>query len=383
MAKNNNSIDNLISNIRKANIDNNFNNAIIYLRSSSVGQNKEENNQHSIITQRNLCIDYARKNNLNIIEIIEEVRRANDIKKLKIDKIPDEYANIHLIIADPSRISRDFVQGADFIRRCQESNSNITIHSVRDNSISNTSLGKRKIIDLIMVANDESDTVSKRIKSMNQLKKQCGSKFGIVPFGYTLKKKIYKNNGYNFPINTHIPNKEEQKIIKLIGWLRFGCEINTFYRLFRSIINNPTKKLYYQNKEWSDIQYKECTIDYIVTILNHHNILKKGKKWTISKVSSIIKSIPIKDRIPYKVKSNNSNIDNDNHEDSSEDFDNDNNEDFTEDLDNNEDSSEDFDNDNNEDSNENILNLNSSTSNKSTQIIEFLDYCKSYFKFKK
>jgi len=291
------SLDTLTSTIRKASIDNNINNAVLYLRSSTPGQNKEENNQHSLLSQRIQCMDYAKKHNLNIIETIEDVRRANDIKKLKINKIPDDYANINLIIADSSRMSRDLADGALFMKRCVESN--IIIHLVRNDSVSNTILGTSKIMNGVIYANHESNIMRERIKSSNQVKRKFGSKFGRVPYGLKLKKKIVKYNEYNYPINDHISNDEEQKIIKLIGWLRFGCEINTFYKLFRSIIDNPTKKLYYQDKEWTDIKYKECTLDYIATILNHHNILKKGEKWTIARVASVLKKIPVKDRKPF------------------------------------------------------------------------------------
>jgi len=297
LSKTDDLLNTLTNDIRKTTLQNDISDAVLYLRSSSIGQNNDDNNQHSLITQKALCTSYAKRNNLNIIEIIEEVRRANDIKKLKINKIPEQYSNINLLIADPSRMARDFVEGADFIRKCARSN--IVIHSVRDNSISNTSLGKRKIVDSIMVANDESETVSKRIRTMNQLKKKYGSKFGRVPYGYSLVKENIIEDGNSFPINKHVENKKEQRIIKLIGWLRYGCEINTFYRLFRKIIRDPTKKLYYEGKEWTNIQFEECDIDYIAFVLNSNNILKRGEQWTKSSVLSILNKIPKEDKKPF------------------------------------------------------------------------------------
>jgi len=160
-------------------------NAIIYLRSSTQKQNEETNNQHSIKTQFALCKEYVLRNNFNIYRVIQDVHRANDIKTLKINDIPNKYSNVHLIVADPSRICRDFEQGAIFMNKCR--NSNIIIHSVRDQSTSDTSLGKRKIMDLLMVANDESETFSKRIKTTMQLKKRNGSFIGGNPtYGYKL-----------------------------------------------------------------------------------------------------------------------------------------------------------------------------------------------------
>ena len=91
-------------------------------------------------------------------------------------------------------MARNIVDGANFMKRCNDSN--IIIHSVRDNSVSNTSIGKRKIIDSVMIANDESETVSKRVRTMLQIKKKHGSKFGRVPYGYKLQKKNIKKNGY-------------------------------------------------------------------------------------------------------------------------------------------------------------------------------------------
>ena len=66
-------LNTLTNDIRKTTLQNDINDAILYLRSSSIGQNNNDNNQHSLITQRALCINYAKRNNLNIIEIIEEV----------------------------------------------------------------------------------------------------------------------------------------------------------------------------------------------------------------------------------------------------------------------------------------------------------------------
>ena len=274
--------------------------AVIYLRSSSAEQNNDANHAHSIVTQRNLCMSYCNRNNLNVLLVIEEIRRANDITKLKINKIPEQYENIHLVVADPSRISRDIADGASFLKKCNKKN--ITIHSVRDDSISSTSIGKRKIMDLIGVANEESDTVSKRIRSMINIKKKYGSKFGVAPFGYTNSITNVTKNGLTFPINSHIPLQREQDIIKLIGYLRFGCKINVFYDLFRRIINNPNKVLYYEGNEWIDIQDEECTIKFIASVLNDNNILKRGKPWSESSVSSIIKKL--KDKSQSNSKAN-------------------------------------------------------------------------------
>ena len=174
--RNNSDLDSLTNTIRKATVNDEPSEAIIYLRSSSVNQNNEENNHHSLSTQKSLCINYAKQNGYKVISIIEEVKRANDIKKLKINNIPDQYTNVHLLIADPSRMARNIVDGANFMKRCNDSN--IIIHSVRDNSVSNTSIGKRKIIDSVMIANDESETVSKRVRTMLQIKKKHGSKLG-------------------------------------------------------------------------------------------------------------------------------------------------------------------------------------------------------------
>ena len=58
-------------------------------------------------------------------------------------------------------------------------------------------------------------------------------------------------------------------------------------------------KLYYQGKEWTDIQYKECTLDYIATLLNEHKILIRNNKWNIGSISNIIDKIPIEERKPY------------------------------------------------------------------------------------
>jgi DNA invertase Pin-like site-specific DNA recombinase len=274
-------------------IQNNLNiensDALVYLRSSTKAQNIGIHH-HSFATQSELCSKYATDNGLTIIHRIEETRRANDITKLKIYDIVNNYRNINIIIADPSRLSRNLINGALFLEKCKDLN--IVIHFARDNITSDTHRGKRKIIDLFGIAEDESNTFSKRIKTMINIKKSLGSKFGRPSFGYEkyVKKYVNKRNNIQLPILKWKNNIYEQKVINLIKKLYYGSNIDEFYKLFRDIVNKPNIKLYYEGKEWKNIKHKECTYSYISNFLNKHNILKRGTKWNVIKISNILKT---------------------------------------------------------------------------------------------
>ncbi len=314
-----NSFSRLVNDIRnKSNINNNTEYCIIYLRSSSKEQNNDMNNQHSILTQQKLCVDYAKENNYIIVDIIKDIHRANDITKLKINNIPDNFNTIHLIVADPSRIARDYEDGVKFVKKC--SNNNIIIHSVRDNAITNTSVGKRKIIDGIMIANDESDTFSKRIKSMIDVKKSLGSVFGVAPYGKQIVKEIVEHDGINYIINKFETNEIEQDIIQLIKYLYNGIEIDVFYELFHKIIGDNTVVLYYDGHPWSNIMYKECTFGYIAQLLNQYNILRRGNLWNANSVSKVYRNNISENDVFYQNQNNNNDDD-----DMDEDYDEDNN----------------------------------------------------------
>ena len=292
--KNINSIIGSMNNI--LNINDTNNDAIIYIRSSTKGQNNDANNQHSYSSQEKLCNDYCNLHNFNIINTIKETHSATITSKLKINNIYENYTNIHLIVADPSRITRELSGGSMILQKCIEKN--IVIHSVRDNIRSDSISGRKDFYELFYISFMESQTISKRIKSVNNLKKSLNSKFGVPPFGKE-SYKIVNNFNNNTQINiTNLRNNiHEQKIIELIRKLHFGSDIASFYTIYRDLVNDQNRTIYelygkwnnIEGEEWKNIKYKECTYSYIADFLNKNNILKRGKLWNVLKIGSILK----------------------------------------------------------------------------------------------
>ena len=255
---------------------------IIYIRCSSKKQNNEDDNLHGGSTQTLLCTDYANNKNFDIVAVVEETGSAinENIKKLRLWSIPETYPNINLIVADPSRLSRNLGTGGQFIQMCLDNN--ITIHSVRDNVYSNSYDGIRKISDSIHRAYDESEIMKKRLRSTIMLKKKNGSKLGNAPYGY--KKVRSANPLNNYPITIHEENHEEQDIIKLVKKYYFGSDMESFYELFQKITNDNKYKLLHNGIEFENIFYGHFYPKDIADKLNENNIFKNNHPWNKNKI---------------------------------------------------------------------------------------------------
>ena len=101
------------------NIIENRNKAIIYTRCSTKKQN--EDNNMSLETQ--VCNDYCIRNNMIVGEVIREVVGGHNImKQFKMKQslitMLDSYTNMNIIIADPSRLSRNVSNADMFLHLC-------------------------------------------------------------------------------------------------------------------------------------------------------------------------------------------------------------------------------------------------------------------------
>ncbi len=262
---------------------------IIYLRCSSKKQNDQENGQHGFDTQEQDCIQYANANGFEIIDTIKQTRRATSMNGLDILEIPKRYEGINIILADPSRLSRSYAEGTKFIEDCEAKK--IVLHFARDNISSDTTVGKKMILNLLIDANEESKIFSKRVRSAIRQKQRYGSKMGCAKYGFEL----YRVNTEGFPIMKERPREDEQKIIKLISMYYFGTEMKPFYELFATITNNHDFKMIYQEnneeKEYENIQYGYFTYSDVARFLNDNNIQKRGKVWVERGVKNVIDSL--------------------------------------------------------------------------------------------
>ena len=220
-----NELDNISNLITESKISDSSNQAIIFARCSTKKQN--EDNLHGFLTQINICDEYAKKNNLEVINILKDTCPGHNIDKLSINEVLKNKENTNIIVADPSRLSRNISDGTNFIERCLEKK--IIIHSARHEISTLTTHEKKQFISHLIDANSESKIFSLRIKSTMNIKKKNGSHIGRIPYGKKTVKLITKK----IPIIKLIDNINEKEIIELIIMLYFGSELTEFYNLIR------------------------------------------------------------------------------------------------------------------------------------------------------
>jgi len=291
---------------------------IIYARCSSIRQVNDNN--MSLETQVSICLEYCVKNNIIVTEIKKDIIPGHDINKMSLNNIPDNFSNIHIIIADPSRLSRNVADADIYLKRCTDKK--ITIHFPRDNLISDVLNYRGKILGLVHDAYTETQIMSKRSKSSIQTRKKFGSYIGIAPFGYKVNK-IATKGTLSF-IRKIFKDDNEQKIIEIIKKLYYGTEKIKFLELLIKEIsfNNKIKLNFADNTKIKKLYYGNISVNSIVDFLNENNILKRGKEWTYNSVLRIINNLNIDHKIDinydpnyiYNISNYNSKLHDDNDE---------------------------------------------------------------------
>ena len=273
------------------NIIENRNKAIIYTRCSTKKQN--EDNNMSLETQVCICNDYCIRNNMIVGEVIREVVGGHNImKQFKMKQslitMLDSYTNMNIIIADPSRLSRNVSNADMFVKECTKRN--IILHFVRDNLTSNSYQDCKKILSIVYDATIESNVISKRITSSIKSRRLLGSHIGSkAPYGYKIINLVNNMNGIK--IRRLVENIDENNIIKLIMCMYDGCSIDVFYKNYRKIKKNYKFKLLdAYDEEFQLIEHGNLWPKDIMILFNKKNIDKRGNKWKVIDIYNIIKN---------------------------------------------------------------------------------------------
>jgi len=274
----------LISSIQNIKLSNNILNAVLYGRCSTPSQNTDK--QKSLETQIGIGRMYCTMNNFTIIEEISEVVSGHNSSKQSYLQILDRYSSINLIIADPSRLSRNVSNAQDFIVECLKKN--IIIHFIRDNLILDSLHDCKRAINSIYDAFIESSIMSKRISSAIRIRRQLGSHIGKIPFGYTAEHTIDKKTGIR--IRKIKENNKEQIIIKIICSMFYGTKngMASFYKMLHSISKNTTLN-FVSGETFSTIYYGNINLESIMHFLNENNILNRDEYWKKSSLSFIVR----------------------------------------------------------------------------------------------
>lgn len=279
-------MNNIINSINDISIRDN---AIIYTRSSSAMQNNFHNH-FSIDSQYGICLEYCSQNNYTILEHISEIRSARDINKQSLLlNIINNHSNCNLIVADASRLSRDFINGISFMNKCKMQNINII--SVRDNLNVANIQDNMQFNNNLFLAKHESDLISMRIKSAITYRKRSGKYVGKQKYGYYIKQNIATGQ------KNIVINKKEFDTIKLIKLLYNGSTRFQIIELMKLIKNSDNNNIGSSLTEVIDNQLVDiqtvkygnfCYVD-IANILNHEQITHKGKVWTSLAIARLCK----------------------------------------------------------------------------------------------
>lgn len=230
---------------------------IIYTRISCKNNNSYYNSS-SLDSQLETCRKFAKQNNFTISDEISEIKSAfNDRKKSEYSKM---LRNIYrhkwgyelnaIIVCDVTRFSRNLREGLSDLHKLE--NRGITVYAVDQNcqwGPKNTTTKAQKIRfrNHLVLAEDESETKSRRQKRSYKYRKARGEYIGKAPYGF----KTIRSNDKKRLLTE---NTQEQTTIKFI---------NSKYK-------------------------KGFTMNNIAYELNNKQMLRRGKEWTCNKVNYII-----------------------------------------------------------------------------------------------
>lgn len=254
--------------------------AVIYARVSS----KNQMNGVSIPSQIQFCENYCIDNDYEIIDSVTETISAKTItKQVKLNKIVNENNNIHLVVYDASRLSRNLKDCINYIDLCKSKN--ITIHFVEKKMISTCYSDMKHIVNDVIDSETEIRNISTRIKRAIRYKKINNTFFPSVPKYGTR----YIGKGVSKSVTV---NDNEQKIIKLIKLMFFGGKVTEIENLLKEITGNKTHKLYdyssgvysFDRVEYGNLNYKD-----IAEFLNYISIFRREKPWTSGSIKTIIR----------------------------------------------------------------------------------------------
>ncbi len=274
-------IDNLCSSLKKNQIKSNGN-AIIYCRVSTQNQTFG----FSLDTQMEASTSYCADKNYKIIDIVHEVCSAKEMNKQeKLIQLINSNENIHIIIHDPSRLSRNISDFTQLLHICETKK--ITLHFVSDNLITNNNTDIKTVLSSFYDSEIEIKTLSKRVKASIEQRKRNKTYLPSVPrYGYTYFKKIINDK----IVRTVIKNEQEQKVIGLINKMYWGSDIKPVQTILKELTGETHEIVNCKNLEEkvSKIEYGNMTFVDIANFLNSIELTKREREWTPDSVSDII-----------------------------------------------------------------------------------------------
>ena len=257
---------------------------VIYARCSTKAQDLANENHCSLSTQVGICTFFCEKEGYTVVatetEIVSARHFVNQVKLLSIVK---RFQNCLLVVADSSRLSRDFFNAMIFLQECDARN--IQIVSVRENLDCSKPFDRRKLIDNLQIAQEESDRISMRVRSSFEYRKTKGLL------------KVKSKYGEDDP--------QEKVVIELINMLYYGEKTTVIKKRMKEALDSETgmtpsrigtslrclEKKDEKMETVIPLHILFGNFDYgdIAHILNEEGILKRGNKWSSRTIGKILK----------------------------------------------------------------------------------------------
>jgi DNA invertase Pin-like site-specific DNA recombinase len=252
--------------------------AYIYVRVSSQRQTK---NNVSFDTQINACQKYIKEQNYKFIQTLSETGSAFHPGKRHqlddlIDNIPEDSV---IIVYSYDRFSRNVIEATQMIQKL--SKRNVLVESATEKVDYTTPNGRHLFTTIISSAQQQSETLGKRIKSSIEFRKNNGTYHTRTAYGYINVQRFDKYFVEEDP--------EEMKIIQIIISLRQGSktidQING--SLFEIVTqqNQVPLEFFEGDKKITKIRPNELKFKEIADILNDYNITHRNKPWSATNVS--------------------------------------------------------------------------------------------------
>lgn len=261
-----------------------MNPVIIYTRLSSSNQSFNNGIYVSIENQINKCNEYCQNLNMSVVQTVIEIKSAKNInKQFELQNILNENSNINIIFYNIARFSRNTRQAINFVNKCIAKG--IKLHFAEENFTIDHFIDLYRLRLGLSHAEYESNVISNRVRSINNVLRNKGWKFGRPRYG---RKVLFKNGIRKFTANKH-----EQEIINFIVMSRIG-------KVSCSSLNRQLKKIIPKNKEpiefWDmktgmmiDYFDQKYTLSFseIADLLNSYKIRYRFEEWSGSKVNRV------------------------------------------------------------------------------------------------
>lgn len=189
-----------------------------------------------------------------------------------------------IVIYDVSRFCRRVGHGKELLRKALKNN--VTLFFVSEGLIygNNFEKSEKLILDKLRIAEEESKAIGRRVSHALREKKRRGFYTGgTVPYG---KKVVNVQGGKKL-----VDEEHESNVIRFItGCVELGTSAIYLSRLMK-LISGYDEPIILEHNGVKVIKLKEpLTYSTIASLLNEYEVYKRGRKWTASSVSRILKT---------------------------------------------------------------------------------------------